>query len=94
VMDRLIRITTALAVGAVAIAAAIISYQHAYELVRSHGESGLTGPAAVRSRWTASFGLRPWWYSMPAAGTSQYHGWRRGACSQYRPTSALARTQS
>ena len=38
--DRLIRITTALAVVAVAVVAAIISYQHAYELVRSHGESG------------------------------------------------------
>ena len=40
--DRLIRITTALAVVAVASVAAIISYQHAYELVTSHGETGLT----------------------------------------------------
>ena len=40
--DRLIRITTALAVVAVAVIAAIISYQHVYELVRSHGESGVT----------------------------------------------------
>ena len=40
--DRLIRTTTALAVVAVAMVAAIISYQHAYELVRSHGESGMT----------------------------------------------------
>lgn len=40
--DRLIRITTALVVVAVAVVAAIISYQHAYELVRSHGESGMT----------------------------------------------------
>ena len=40
--DRLIRITTALAVVAVAVVAAIISYQHAYELVRSHGEAGVT----------------------------------------------------
>ncbi len=40
--DRLIRITTTLAVMAVAVVAAIISYQHAYELVRSHGESGVT----------------------------------------------------
>jgi hypothetical protein len=40
--NRLIRITTALAVVAVAAVAAIISYQHAYELVRSHGESGAT----------------------------------------------------
>jgi hypothetical protein len=42
VIDRLIRITTALAVVTVASVAAIISYQHAYELVRSHGESGVT----------------------------------------------------
>jgi hypothetical protein len=44
VTERLIRITTALAVVAVAVAvvAAVISYQHAYELVRSHGESGVT----------------------------------------------------
>jgi hypothetical protein len=42
VTDRLIRITTALAVVAVAGVAAIISYQHAYELVTSHGETGLT----------------------------------------------------
>jgi hypothetical protein len=42
VTDRLIRITTALAVVAVAVVAAIISYQHAYALVRSHGESGVT----------------------------------------------------
>ena len=40
--DWLIRITTALAVVAVAGVAAIISYQHAYELVTSHGETGLT----------------------------------------------------
>ena len=40
--DRQIRITTALAVVTVAVVAAVISYQHAYELVRSHGESGLT----------------------------------------------------
>jgi hypothetical protein len=40
--DRLTKTTTALAVLAVASVAAIISYQHAYELVRSHGESGVT----------------------------------------------------
>ena len=44
--DRLIRITTALAVVAVALVAAVISYQHAFELVRSHGESGMTAPSA------------------------------------------------
>jgi|SRR3569833_687290 len=40
--DRLIRITTALAVVAVAVVAAVISYRHAYELVHAHGESGTT----------------------------------------------------
>jgi hypothetical protein len=42
VTDRLIRITTALAVVAVAVVAAVISDQHAFELVRSHGEAGVT----------------------------------------------------
>jgi hypothetical protein len=40
--DHLIRFTTALAVVAVACVAAIISYQHAYELVSTYGERGLT----------------------------------------------------
>ena len=40
--DRLIRITTALAVLMVASVAAIISYQHGYELVTTHGETGFT----------------------------------------------------
>jgi hypothetical protein len=38
----LIRITTALAVAAVAAVAAVISYRHAYELVSTYGETGLT----------------------------------------------------
>jgi hypothetical protein len=42
VPDRLIRITTALAVATVAAVAAVISYRHAYELVSTHGEFGLT----------------------------------------------------
>src|ERR1700722_5896381 len=42
VMDRLIRITTATAVAPVAAVAAVISYRHAYELVTTHGETGLT----------------------------------------------------
>jgi hypothetical protein len=42
VTDRLIRTTTALAVVAVAVVAAVVSYQHAFELVRLHGESGVT----------------------------------------------------
>ncbi|MBE1533250.1 DUF2637 domain-containing protein [Actinomadura algeriensis] len=40
--DRLIRLTTALAVVAVAAVAAVISYSHAFELVRAHGETGAT----------------------------------------------------
>jgi hypothetical protein len=40
--DRLARLTTALAVLMVAGVAAVISYQHAYELVTSHGETGFT----------------------------------------------------
>jgi hypothetical protein len=42
VTGRLIRITTALAVAGVATVAAVISYRHAYELVSTHGETGLT----------------------------------------------------
>jgi hypothetical protein len=41
-MDQLIRLTTALAVLMVASVAAVISYQHAYELVTSHGETSVT----------------------------------------------------
>jgi hypothetical protein len=41
VTDRLIRITTALAVATVA-AVAAVSYRHAYELVSTHGETGVT----------------------------------------------------
>jgi hypothetical protein len=39
---RLVRLTTALAVGTVAAVAGVISYQHAYELVSAHGEVGIT----------------------------------------------------
>jgi hypothetical protein len=42
VTDRLIRITTATAVATVAAVAAVISYRHAYELVSTHGEAGVT----------------------------------------------------
>jgi hypothetical protein len=42
VTDRLIRITTAASVATVAAVAAVISYRHAYELVRTHGETGVT----------------------------------------------------
>jgi Protein of unknown function (DUF2637) len=42
IADPLIRITTALAVASVAAVAAVISSRHAYELVTTHGETGLT----------------------------------------------------
>jgi hypothetical protein len=42
VPDRLIRVTTALVVVGVAVVAAIVSYEHAYALVRVHGEEGWT----------------------------------------------------
>jgi hypothetical protein len=42
VTGRLIRITTAAAVATVAAVAAVISYRHAYELVSTHGETGMT----------------------------------------------------
>jgi hypothetical protein len=41
-MNLAIRITTALAVATVAAVAAVISYRHAYELVSTHGETGIT----------------------------------------------------
>jgi hypothetical protein len=40
-MDRFIRIITATAVATVAATAAVISYRHAYELVTTHGETGV-----------------------------------------------------
>ena len=49
-IDRLIRISTAVAVVAVASVAAYVSYWHAYAVVRTHGESGLTArlePATI-----------------------------------------------
>src|ERR1700728_1841179 len=42
VADRVIRWSTAGAVVGVAAIAAAASYEHAYELVRAHGESGWT----------------------------------------------------
>ncbi|MBC6456377.1 DUF2637 domain-containing protein [Actinomadura sp. HBU206391] len=57
-IDRLIRITTAVAVLTVAVVATIISYRHAYELVVTHGESGPTArlvPVTVDGLiWAAS----------------------------------------
>jgi hypothetical protein len=49
-VDRLIRVSTAVAVLAVAGVAAYVSYWHAYAVVRVHGESGITArlePATI-----------------------------------------------
>ena len=45
--DRIIRWSTAGAVVGVAAVAAVASYEHAYDLVRAHGEVGLDGPAGA-----------------------------------------------
>jgi hypothetical protein len=42
ITDRLIRITTAIAMATGAAATAVISCHHAYELVSTHGETGIT----------------------------------------------------
>ena len=63
--DHLIRVTTALAVVTVACVAAITSYQHAYGLVSTHGEHGLTArllPFTVDGLiWAASMLHWPAW---------------------------------
>jgi hypothetical protein len=41
--DRVIRWSTALAVVGVAVIAAVVSYEHACDLMQAHGESGWTG---------------------------------------------------
>ena len=49
-VDRAIRLSTALAVLAVAGIAAYVSYWHAYAVVRAHGETGITArlePATI-----------------------------------------------
>ncbi len=49
-IDRVIRVSTAVAVLAVAGVAAYVSYWHAYAVVRAHGESGITArlePATI-----------------------------------------------
>ena len=49
-IDRVIRVSTAVAVLAVAAVAAYVSYWHAYAVVRAHGETGVTArlePATI-----------------------------------------------
>jgi hypothetical protein len=75
VTDRLIRLTTALAVLMVVGVAAVISYQHAYELVTSHGETGVTArllPFTVDALiWAASMVVLDtsrWNHPVPSLG--------------------------
>jgi uncharacterized protein DUF2637 len=75
--DRLIRITTALAVATVAAVAAVISYRHAYELMSTHGETGITArlvPFAVDGLILAASML----ILDATAGISRYRRWRAG----------------
>jgi hypothetical protein len=65
--------------------AAIISHQHAHELVTPHGETGQTARLLTFTVdgliWAVSK-----WYSTRAAGTSVYPGWPQGAS----PTASYA----
>jgi hypothetical protein len=59
-------VVTAAAVIGVAVVAAVVSYEHAYALVRAHGESGWTAhliqeaQGAPRARAGAGGGHRTW----------------------------------
>jgi hypothetical protein len=78
VPDRLIRITTALGVATVAAMAAVISYRHAYELVSTHGEFGLTArlvPFTVDGLILAASML----ILDASRRTNVYHYWHGGA---------------
>jgi hypothetical protein len=100
VTDRLIRITTALAVATVAAVAAVISYRHAYDLLSTHGETGLTArlvPFTVDGLILAASML-----ILDASRQNQpCHGWRAGVSAlaswrQQAPTwrTALAMARS
>jgi hypothetical protein len=86
--DRLIRITTALAVATVAAVAAVISYRHAYELVSTHGETGVTarlmpftvdGLILAASMLILDANRRHQPYHPLRAGASVRASWRRSA---------------
>jgi hypothetical protein len=70
-------------VAAVAVVVAVISYRHAYELVRSHGESGLTArllPFTVDGLiWAASMLILT-----PAGATGPCRHRRGGAWGRHR----------
>jgi hypothetical protein len=83
-IDRAIRLSTAVAVLAVAGIAAYVSYWHAYAVVRAHGESGIT--ARPEPRHDRRPGLR----QFPARAT---RGPAPGACTLPRPVAARARNR-
>ena len=92
-----IRITTALAVVAVAVVAAVISYQHAYELVRSHGESGVTARLLPfirtgRSTRAGDAGPAPRYQLVPPL--VQKHRWNCRLRQPWSRPSARATTQA
>ena len=86
---RLIRLTTALAVVAVAGVAAIISYQHAYELVRSHGDASLSQASIVPAQHCRATRERAWKPARIAASAedaavARHEYWRVAAARRSR----------
>ena len=82
--DRLIRVTTTIVVLGVAIVAAIVSYEHAYALVRAHG--GPDGPLGSY-RYTPVPPLALWLLALGIAATLAAnvmhrlgHGYHRCRC--------------
>ncbi len=85
--DRLIRLTTALAVATVAAVAAVISYRHAYELVRSHRRVRPDSPArAVHGRWAHLGGQHADPRRQPAQSARTTVGALVPRCSGRRPS--------
>ncbi len=82
--DRAIRVSTAAAVLGVAVIAAYLFYEHAYAVVRAHGETGLTArlePATVDGLVYSSA-----WSSSTRPGTaSPYQPWPAGSSRSVSP---------
>jgi hypothetical protein len=79
--DRAIRWSTVLAAVGVAVAAAVVSYEHASALVREHGESGWTGRLIALTVdgliYASSMVMLDW-----RAGRCRFRRWRSG-CSAW-----------
>lgn len=72
-VDQAIRVSTAVAVLAVAGVAAYVSYWHAYAVVRAHGESGITArlePATIDGLVYASSMVTLYAARHPAPGST------------------------